>query len=416
MDTKRSPKSLSKKWFLLAASMAGVALTIVYLMQKPAGAGYPVAKATLAYGTVNEGALTVQVLGNGLLLPSTIAQVSSQSAGTVEQLIAKPGHRVQRGDLLLTMSNPALEQLAEELRWALTAQQAEFHALSVRLRNEQMDLQTSVVKSEAAYQAAKLQLEAEQRLIRDYGQVIADIDHQRSQLTAAQLDKTLAIERDRLNQFDQTLRAETEAAKAKLEQTRQQLRRAEQQVDALNVRSPIAGVVQTMSIEPGQRVDIGVTLAKVADPQSLYAELKIPEQQARDLALDQTAEIDTRNGRVAGRVSRIDPGVSNGMVRVDVELTGPLPNGARPDLSVDGRIEIAALNHALYVARPAFSNPHQQTQIYRLINEDQAVKTPVQYGIASVDVIEIKSGLKAGDRIVLNDTSLWGAPERLELN
>ncbi|QGX40864.1 efflux RND transporter periplasmic adaptor subunit [Permianibacter aggregans] len=416
MDTKRPTKKKLPKWLLPTLALVLLPVAVWTLRERSSGAGYPVAKASLAYGTVTKGPLRVEVLGNGLLLPATVAQVSSQSAGTVDSVHAKPGRLVKAGELLLNMSNLALLQAAEELRWALAAQQAEVAALAVRLRNEQLTLETSVVKSESAWQAASLQFQAEARLIAEHGQVIADVDHQRSRLTAEQLQKTLEIERHRLQQFSATIKAEKQAADAKLEQTRQQLQRAEQQVAALAVRAPIDGVVQTISVEPGQRVDIGVTVAKVVDPQSLYAELKIPEQQARDLALDQRAEIDTRNGLVKGVVIRIDPAVRAGMVHVDIALHGELPLGARPDLSVDGRIEIASLDNALFVARPAHTSANQQSNVYRLIDSEAAERVPVQYGIASVNLIEIKSGLKPGDRILLNDSSLWGDPARLQLN
>ena len=400
--------------WLAAAALAATALAFTGTALKPAG--YPVARASLAIGTVSAGAFDVRVHGNGVLLPVTVRWVAAQVEGRVEQVQARAGSAVKEGDVLVTLSNPALLQAQEEARWTLEAMLAEYSALKVALASEALNQQTTVVKTEFAYNSAKLQYEAEARLIAEKGQVIPELEHKRTALNVQQLQETLRIERDRLKHFDQNLRAQLNAKDAQVEKLRKQFLRAKEQVEALTVRAPMAGIVQALPLEPGQRVLVGGEIARVADPAALYAELKIPEQQARDLALNQAASIDTRNGIVAGTVTRIDPAVVAGMVKVDVQLTDALPKGARPDLSIDGSVQIAALANALYVPRPALSQSNQPMQVYRLADDASAERIAVEFGQASVNVIEIKTGLKAGDRIILNDTTLWGTPERVQMN
>lgn len=416
MDQVRTGTTKKRRigWIAFGA-FVGLAL-LAFLNLQGQTAGFPVSKASLALGTVAQGELRVRVHGNGTLLPATIAQVSTSVEGRVDQLLIKAGNMVQQDEILMVLKNPGLLQMAEELAWALEAQQAEINAAKVRLRSEQMNMQTQVLKTEFAYKSAKLMLDAENQLLEKHGQVISALEHERTQLNVDQLQESLRIDQDRLSQFATTMRAEISANEAKLSQVRKRLERANQQVESLHIRAPIAGVVQAITAELGQSVVLGSTVAKVVDPKSLYAELRIPEQQARDLALKQKAEIDTRMGLIHGEVIRIDPSVVSGMVKVDVQLNQALPNGARPDLSIDGTIDIAKLEHALYLPRPAQTQPKQRGKLYRLTSNDQAELVDVEYGIASVNVIEIKSGLKPGDRIVLNDTSLWGSPTHLQLN
>jgi HlyD family secretion protein len=379
-------------------------------------AGYPVARAAVAIGTVVTGPMDVRVHGNGSLQPVTVRWVAAQVEGRVEQVVAKAGAAVKEGDTLVLLSNPALLQVQEESRWSLEAMLAEYNALKVALASEQLNQQTTVVKAEFAYNSAKLQYDAEARLIADKGQVISELDHKRTELNVHQLSETLRIERDRLKHFDNNLRAQLTAKDAQVEKLRKQFLRAKEQVDSLTVRAPMTGIVQASPLEPGQRLQIGGNIAKVADPSTLYVELKIPEQQARDLAIGQTASIDTRMGLVAGAVARVDPAVVAGMVKVDITLIESTPKGARPDLSVDGSVQITALAHAVYVPRPALSQTGQHSTVYRLIDNQHAERIEVQFGQASVNQIEIKAGLKPGDQIVLNDTTLWGNPERVVMN
>ena len=414
-QVRRSPAKKSPVWWLALGLFIGIAV-LVFFNIKGQSAGFPVSKASLALGTVAQGELRVRVHGNGTLLPAAIAQVSTSVEGRVDQLLIKAGRIVQQDEILMVLKNPGLLQTAEELEWALEAQQAEINAAKVRLRSEQMNMQTQVLKTEFAYKSAKLMLNAENQLLETHGQVISALEHERTQLNVDQLQDSLRIDQARLSQFASTMQAEISANEAKLSQVRKRLERARQQVDSLQIRAPIAGVVQAITVELGQSLVLGSTVAKVVDPNSLYAELRIPEQQARDLALQQKAEIDTRMGLINGEVIRIDPSVVSGMVKVDIQLHQTLPSGTRPDLSIDGSIDIATLDKALYLPRPAHTQPNQRGKLYRLTSADQAELVDVEYGIASVNVIEIKSGLKPGERIVLNDTSLWGSPTHLQLN
>jgi len=418
MDRRRLSPSHSwlrrhAPWLLL---VLGAATALAFSNTALQPAGYPINRASVALGTVSEGALDVRIHGNGSLLPVTVRWVAAQVEGRVDRVLAKPGTAVTEGQVLVLLSNPALLQAQEEIRWSLQAMLAEFNALKVSLGSDHLNLQTAVVKAEFAYNSAKLQLDAEARLISEKGQVFSELEHKRTQLNVYQLQETLRIERDRFQQFPNNMRAQLSAKDAQVEKLRKQFSRCKEQVDALTVRAPMAGMVQALPLEAGQRLTVGANIAKIADPAALYAELKIPEQQARDLALQQTARIDTRNGLINGIVSRIDPAVIAGMVKVDITLTEAPPKGARPDLSVDGSIQIAALARTLYLPRPALSQSGQRSTVYRLTDNDHGERISVEFGQASVNVIAVKAGLQPGDRVVLNDTTLWGTPERIELN
>jgi len=284
----------------------------------------------------------------------------------------------------------------------------------VELESLLLTQEAELARVQADLEAARLQAEANQTLFDD--NLIAEIALKQSKIQHEQLEKRYAIELQRYDKTKESITAQLETQQAELEQARALYELRRKQIQALDVAAGISGVLQEVPVEPGQRVRPGDTLARVADPNTLAAELRIPETQAKDLVVGQKAEIDTRNGVVEGRLKRIDPAVREGTVLVDVEITGELPRGARPDLSVDGTIEIERLEDVLFVGRPAYGQPESTIQLFKLTADGQmAHRVPVQLGKSSVNTIEIIQGLEVGDEVILSDISRWDDENRLRI-
>ena len=418
MDKLREQRRLGR-WRGKRAVTAYVAVAFVLgaalIVMPMRGAAYKVARSSLVVSPVEQGALSVRVRGNGTLRPRIESTLSAQVDGRVEIVHARAGTTLAERDLIVTLSNPALNELADVLKWQIAALSAEYRALEQTLKSSQLDLKLAVLRTETEYEDTKLRLEREVALIARHGQLISELEHRRTQRSVSQLKQTLALEEQRSTNFQLKARADLDAQDAQIKEVREQLARAEQQVDGLRVRAPIAGVLQESQLTNGQQVTIGQSLARVSDARSLYAELHIPEQQARELVLGQAAEIDTRNGLVHGLVIRVDPAVTNGIVKVDVEFVGTPPAGLRPDLSIEGNVAVATISSTLYVLRPTFARPARQVHVYRLVDDDSAERVLVEFGRSSDSHIAVKNGLSIGDRIITSDTSTWGDPQRISL-
>ncbi len=386
-------------------------LAAALILMPMRGAAYKATRSSLVVSSVERGELSVRVRGNGFLRPRIESALSARVEGRVEMVHARAGTTLAQGDPIVTLSNPALNESADVLKWQIVALSAEYRALEQTLHNSLLDLKVALLKTETTYEDTSLQLEREAALIKQNGQFISEVEHRRTQSSANQLKQTLALEEQRLTSFRVKAKADLAAEDAQISEVRAQLARAEQLVDALQVRAPIAGVLQESQLTNGQQVTVGQSLARVSDASSLYAELQIPEQQARELVLGQHAQIDTRNGLVKGLVTRVDPAVTNGIVKVDVEFVGPLPAGLRPDLSIEGNIAVATIASTLYVPRPTFARPAQRIHVYKLINDDSAERVLVEFGRSSDSHIAVKSGLSVGDKIITSDTSTWGDPQ-----
>jgi HlyD family secretion protein len=348
-------------------------------------------------------------------VPREIRWVPAQTAGRVERVIVRPGAIVEPGTVLVEMSNTDLLQQSEERRFALEAAEADYADTVLRLNTLQFDQRAAVGVARAEYEGARLQAEAERELA-DNG-IVSVIQYQRSQLLAEQLRLKLEIEEERLSQVSATMDAQLTAQRARVDQARNAYTRLVEQVESLEVRAGLAGVLQAIQVEEGQRVELGANIARVARPDDLQAELRIPETQARHVQVGQRTDVDTRNGIIKGNVIRIDPAVQGGTVLVDVELEGPLPHGARPDLSVDGTIEIERIAHAVYTGRPAYGQADSTIRLFKVVeNGDFAVRVPVQIGRTSVNSVEIVQGLESGDQVILSDTSSWDDYERIRLD
>jgi len=299
-------------------------------------------------------------------------------------------------------------------RSEVTAAEADHAALRMNLESQVLDQRANMAGIEADYESARLQAEAEDEL--NQKGIISDINFRRSELTAERLKVRLDIEQERIAKFKDTMAAQLAAGRARIEQLRNTLALRERQADSLKLKAGIDGVLQQVPVEVGQQVAPGTNLARVARPDVLIAELRVAETQAKDVVIGQKVAVDTRNGIVEGLVARIDPAVLNGTVQVDVDLVGALPAGARPDLSIDGTIEIERLADVLYVGRPAYGQPESDTTLFRLdAKSGIATRVPVKLGRASVTVIEVSRGLAEGDQVVLSDTAQWDKYDRLKL-
>jgi HlyD family secretion protein len=414
MDIPR-PENRKRKRIRQIAIGGGTALLLVVItigLARLEPAAPSVARASVWVDTVRQGEMLRQVRGPGTLVPREIRWIAAQSAGRVERVIVRPGAVVEADTVLAELSNPDLMRETEEARYELEAAKAELTELELRLRSEQLDQRAAVASASAAYEGARLQAEAE----RTAG-VVAVLTVRRSELLAEQLKVSFDIEQERLAQFAASIDAQLAARHARLAQDQNAYERVLEQVEALSVRAGIAGVVQQVLIEEGEQVQPGANIARVARPDELQAELRVPETQARDVVIGQLVDVDTRNGIVAGRVARVDPAVREGTVQVDVELTGKLPRGARPDLSVDGTIEIERLPNAVHTGRPAYGQPNSTITLFKVVEEGEyAVRVPVELGRTSVNAVEIVQGLVPGDEVILSDTSAWDDNDRIRLN
>jgi HlyD family secretion protein len=372
-----------------------------------------VARASVWPDVVKQGEMLREVRGPGTLVPRVIRWIGAQTEGRVERVIVRPGATVTADTVLVEMTNPEAMQEAEEARYAVVQAQAELAELKLTLENKQLDQKAAVAGARAEYEGQRVEADA----WRDAGNVVPLVKYQRAELLAQQLKVKLDVEQERLDQFAASVEAQLAVTKAKVEQARNAYERRRVRVEALSVRAGIDGVVQEVMVEEGQRVLLGANIARVARPDDLRAELRVPETQARDVQLDQLVRVDTRNGIVDGRVTRIDPAVQNGTVQVDVDLTGPLPRGARPDLSVDGTIEIERLQNVVYTGRPAYGQPNSTVKLFKIVEDGRyAVQVPVELGRTSVNAVEILKGLSPGDQVILSDTSAWDDRERIRLN
>lgn len=415
MDIPRPERKRQKRLrqtFLAAGGVLVLAAVTVGLTQlEPAAPS--VARASVWVDTVREGEMVREVRGSGTLAPRAIRWIGAQADGRVDRVIVRPGAQVEPDTVLVEMSNPDLMQITEEARYAVESAKAELAELELQLRNKQLDQRAAVAAARAEYEGQRLQAEGEKAA----GNAVPLLRYQRSELLAEQLRVKLEIEQERLDQFSASMEAQLAVPRTKVAQAIHTYERRLEQLESLMVRAGTSGVVQAVLVEEGQRVALGANIARVARPDDLQAELRVPETQARDVLLGQLVRVDTRNGIVEGKVSRIDPAVSGGTVQVDVELVGPLPRGARPDLSVDGTIEIERLPQVTYTGRPAYGQPNSTVGLFKLVDGGAyAVRVPVELGRTSVNSVEIVQGLNPGDQVILSDTSAWDDSERIRLN
>jgi len=416
MDIARP--SNAKKKRIKQAIYAGVGLIAVVLVSvglsrlKPAAP--TVERAVVWPDTVKRGSIVIQVRGLGTLTPEDIRWIPATTQGRVEKIILRPGTNVKANDVILELSNPQLEQQLQDAELKLKAAEAGLANTKVALQNDLLQQRAAAANVEADYNKAKMQAQMNEALSKD--KLVSDLVLKQSQVDADSLGVRAQISKEQLDGKTESIRAQLAVQQSLVDQARALLALTKQQQAELKVRAGLDGKLQLVPVEVGQQVAPGTNLARVANPSRLKAEIKIAETQAKDIELGQKAEVDTRNGVVQGRVARIDPSVQNGTRTVDVTLTGELPRGAVPDLSVDGTIELGRLNDVLYMGRPAFGQEQSVVGLFKIGPDGvTAERTQVKLGKSSVNTMEVLSGLKVGDQVILSDMSAYDAYDRIRL-
>jgi len=404
-------KRLRRILYGSAAVVVVLLVTAGISQLEPAAPG--VDRATLWIDIVKRGPMVRQVRGLGTLVPEEIRWIPATTMGRVERVLLRPGTVVTPDSVIVELSNPALELELQDAELRVKAADAALANLRLQLQKEYLQQEAATLAMESDYQKAALQAEVNQQLA-EKG-LLAAITLRQSRLDAQQLAARLALAKKQLEGHAESMAARMDVQQAEVDQVRAMVRLKQRQVDELRVRAGVAGVLQVVPVDVGQQVAPGANLARVANPARLQAELKIAETQAKDIQIGQVASIDTRNGIAAGTVVRIDPSVQNGTVTVDVALDGSLPKGARPDLSVDGTIELERLDEVLFVGRPAFGQEQSAVGLFKIQANGEATRVQVKLGRSSVNTVEILAGLSVGDQVVLSDMSTWDGFDRIRL-
>jgi multidrug efflux pump subunit AcrA (membrane-fusion protein) len=358
-----------------------------------------------------------QVRGIGSLVPTqeSVRQIPAETEATVVRIRVLPGSQVEADTILLEMINSQTEQAAVDAQLQLKAAQAEYQSLRVKLESDLMNQKAGAATVNADHNQAERQAETDKSLY-ELG-VISGLAYKSSKGKADELTTRDNLETQRLTANQKAIESQMAQQQAKVEQMRVLAQLKQKQLDALKVRAGIKGVLVDLPLQVGQHVSPGAMLAKVVEPNHLMATIKIAETQARDVQIGQPASVDTHNGIVAGTVMRVDPAVQNGTVTVDLKLAGELPKGARPDLSVDGTIDLERLDNVLFVGRPAFGQESSTISLFKLIPDGrEALRVPVKVGRASVNSIQVIEGLHEGDTVILSDMSRWDNTDRIRLD
>ncbi len=417
MDISRpdlKKRRLRRNGLLIVGGVSAMAVAAFFILRlKPA---IPTVDAAVWTDTVKRGPLLRQVRGPGTLVPreDKIRLIPAETEATVVRIHVLPGAHVEPETVLMDLVDPAVEEQMLDAQLQLKAAQADYQNTKAKLQSDLMTQRAGAATVGADQKQAQLQAQTDKSLY-DLG-VISGLSYSASRGKADELGQRNEIERQRLDLNGKTIETQLAVQQTKVDQARALLALKQKQQQALSVRAGIAGVLVDLPHQVGEHVAPGTTLAKVVQPDQLKAALKIAETQARDIQIGQPAEIDTHNGVIAGKVARIDPAVQNGTVTVDVDLTDALPQGARPDLSVDGTIDLDRLTDVLYVGRPAFGTENSTISLFRVAPDGKtAVRAPVKVGRASVNSIQVVEGLGSGDVVILSDMSRWDTVDRVRL-
>lgn len=392
-----------------------VIVSVTYGLSRLKPAAPSVEMATLWPDVVKRGPMLLQVRGLGTLVPEEILIIPARTDGRVDRRLVLPGDHVKADTVIFELSNPEQQQASIDAEWQLKAAEAQYNSLKADLEKQLLDQKANAATVHSDFVQAKLDAEKDAELARlGLG---SELNVKVSQAKAEASTTRDQIEKQRLEVNAASFKAQLDAQQAKVEQLRALYELKKAQLDSLHVRAGAEGVITEVDVEIGQRVSAGTALAKVVQPTRLKAQLKIPETQAKDVLIGQEASVDTRNGIIPGHVMRVDPAAVQGTVTVDVKLEGPLPKGARPDLSVEGTIQIENLQDVVYMGRPAFGQPNSTVSVFKIDpNGKEATRVQVKLGRASVNTVEILDGLKPGDRVILSDMSQWDAFNRIRLD
>jgi HlyD family secretion protein len=414
VDIPRKPRNTRKRNLIIAGCAIASVAAITFALSRLRAAAPVVDRGGLWTDTVKRGPMLREVKGPGTLVPEQIRLITADTAGRVERIPLRPGAQVEPGTILLELSNPDVMLQALDAERQLAQAEADLINLRATTQGNTLVTRSGLATLEAQAADAERRAKADQKLATDG--VISEVEARMQVERATELRDRLQLERKRLGVVSGSGKEQVAAQQAQIQRLKNVVSFRRQQVESMKVRSIDRGVLSELPLELGQWVTPGALLAKVVQPERLKAVLRIPETQARDLALQLPAVVDTRNGVVKGKVSRISPSASQGSVEVDVSLPAELPRGARPDLTVEGTIEIEKLQNVLFVGRPAGAQPGGQAELFRLIKGgDEAHRVKVRLGRSSVSTVEVLDGLAEGDAVILSDMSQWDATDRVRL-
>jgi len=416
MDIQRPSNARAKKIRRIVYATVAILLVggVTFGLSRLRPAAPTVDRATIWPDEVKRGPMVREVRGLGTLVPEDIRWIPAQTDSRVERWVLRPGAIVKPSSIIMELSDPTLQRDALDAEFQLKGAEADYANLQVQVNSELMNQKANEAAVRSDYEQAHLQHDVDEKLFKEG--IGSDHIRNLSRVKEEQLAIRARLEGERTKVAADSAKARLAAQQAKIDQQKALYQLKKSQLDALHVRAGIDGVLQLVPVEVGQHVTPGTNLARVADPKKLKAEIKIAETQAKDVLPGQKATIDTRNGVVTGHVSRIDPSVVNGTVTVDVTITDPLPNGARPDLSVDGTVELENLKDVLFVGRPVHGQADSTIGIFKLVEDgSEAVRVNVKLGRSSVNTIEVVQGLKVGDKVILSDMSAWDNFDRIRL-
>ena len=417
VDIARSP-AVAKKKKIKRAVMAVSALVAIILLTVAVSRLQPAApsvdRAAVWVDTVKRGPMLRLVRGSGTLVPEDIRWINTTTQGRVERIVLRPGAKVTPTTVILELSNPELEQLVMDARLAHAAAVANYTNRKTELERALLDQQSQLAQVETQYNNSKLNLEAQEELLKEG--LVSELTVKQIRSGTKDLENRVAIAKQQLEMTRNGITSQLAPQQAEVDQRLAQYELRVQQLENLKVKAGMEGVLSQVPVEVGQQVGPGTNLARVADPTKLKAEVRIAETQTKDIRIGQVAEVDTRNGIIQGRVSRIDPTATGGTVGVDITLEGALPPGARPDLSVDGTITLEKLPDVIKVGRPAFGQENSTVMLFKLDANGEAHRVQVRLGRTSVNEIEILEGLQPGDQVILSDMSAHDAYDRIRLN
>jgi HlyD family secretion protein len=415
VDIARPSQAKKKRLKRIAYATAAVVvvggITMAVSRLKPAAP--TVDRAVVWIDSVKRGPMVRQVRGSGTLVPEDIRWIPSQTQGRVERIVLRPGAQVTPDSVILELSNPDLENAVRDAQLSYQSAQAAFANRKAELESSLLSQEANVANIETQYSQAKLDLEAYEKLLKD--QLVPELQVQQKRGLSADLKNRLDVEKRRLEITRVGISSQLAPQEADVNSKKAQWDLRRHQLDDLKVKAGMSGTLTAVPVERGQQVGPGINLARVANPSNLKAELRIAETQTKDIHIGQYAEVDTRNGVVKGHVARIDPSATGGTVGVDVIMDGELPPGARPDLSVDGTIQLEKLDNIIFVGRPAFGQENSTVTIFKVQQNGEATATKVKLGRASVNTIEVLEGLQPGDQVILSDMSQFDAFDRVQL-
>ncbi len=416
MDIVRPEVKRKKKMRRIMYIAAAVVLIplVTYALSRLKPAAPSVDSGTIWTGTVKRGPMLREVRGLGTLVPETIRLIPAATDGQVQRRYLLPGTPVKANTVIFDLVNPQLQQEELDAEYQLKGAQAAYDQTKAQLENQLMDKRTLAASVSSQYRTAEMVKQTKEQL--GANGLAPELDVKTAQVQAEELAKENDLAQKEVATFQNSIAAQLAVQEATVNEKRAMYELKKTQMDQLHIRPGIDGMLQELDVEVGQKVTMGTVLARVAQPSHLKAQLKIAETQAKDVLIGQQASVDTHNGIIPGHVTRIDPAVVNGTVTVDVGLDGPLPTGARPDLSVEGTVEIERLTDVLYVERPVHGEANSTVGLFKLVDDGkEATRVQVQLGRSSVNTVEILKGLEVGDKVILSDMSAWDNYDRVQL-